>query len=93
MTGITKAVVCAILSVDGAYKRTGKSSLCGGSRFSLSISEWSFTICPMPYNHKQNVLCASLNKKMSSFHPHCYCCYYYYFKKCWGVCVCVSGWL
>ena len=24
----------------------------GGSSFSLSLSEWSFTICPMPYNHK-----------------------------------------
>ena len=31
----------------------GKSSLCGGSRFSpLSLSEWSFTICPTPYNRK-----------------------------------------
>ena len=30
----------------------GKSSLCGGSGFPLSLSEWSFTICLMPYNHK-----------------------------------------
>ena len=30
----------------------GKSSLCGGSGFSLSLSEWSLTICLMPYNHK-----------------------------------------
>ena len=29
-----------------------KSSLCGGSRFPLSLSEWSFTICLMPYNRK-----------------------------------------
>ena len=29
-----------------------KSSLCGGSRFHLSLSEWSFTICPTPYNRK-----------------------------------------
>ena len=29
-----------------------KSSPCGGSRFSLSLYEWSFTICPMPYNLK-----------------------------------------
>ena len=30
----------------------GKSSLCGGSRFPLSLSEWSFTICLTPYNRK-----------------------------------------
>ena len=31
-----------------------KSSLCsGGSGLPLSLSEWSFTICLMPYNHKQ----------------------------------------
>ena len=38
-----------------------KSSLCGDSGFPLSLSEWSFTICPTPYNRK-NVLSASLNK-------------------------------
>ena len=30
----------------------GKSSPCGGSGFPLSLSEWSFTICPTPYNRK-----------------------------------------
>ena len=30
----------------------GKSSLCGGRGFPLSLSEWSFTICPTPYNRK-----------------------------------------
>ena len=30
----------------------GKSSPCGGSRFPLSLSEWSFTICVTPYNRK-----------------------------------------
>ena len=30
----------------------GKNSPCGGSGFPLSLSEWSFTICPMPYNRK-----------------------------------------
>ena len=29
-----------------------KSSPCGGSRFPLSLSEWSFAICLMPYNRK-----------------------------------------
>ena len=30
----------------------GKSSPCGGSRFPLSLSEWSLTICLTPYNRK-----------------------------------------
>ena len=30
----------------------GKSSLCDCSRFPLSLSEWSFTICLTPYNCK-----------------------------------------
>ena len=31
----------------------GKSSPCsGGSGFPLSLSEWSFTISPTPYNRK-----------------------------------------
>ena len=30
----------------------GKSSPCGGSGFPFSLSEWSFTICPTPYNRK-----------------------------------------
>ena len=25
----------------------------GGSRFPISISEWAFTMCPMPYNFIQ----------------------------------------
>ena len=29
-----------------------KCSPCGGSRFPLSLSEWSSTICLMPYNRK-----------------------------------------
>ena len=60
MTGITEAVVCAILLI-------GKSSLCGGGGFPLSLSEWSFTICPTPYNRKYNVLSASLNKTFPTF--------------------------
>ena len=30
----------------------GKSSLCGGSGFPLSLSEWPFTICLTPYDRK-----------------------------------------
>ena len=41
---------------DGAYKKTllliRKSSLCGGSGFPFSLSEWSLTICLTPYNRK-----------------------------------------
>ena len=37
----------------------GRSSPCGGSGFPLSLSEWSFTICLMPYNRKRNVLSVS----------------------------------
>ena len=29
-----------------------KSSLCGGSGFPFSLSEWSLTICLTPYNRK-----------------------------------------
>ena len=39
-----------------------KSSLCGGSGFPFSLSEWSLTICLTPYNRRYNVLSASLNK-------------------------------
>ena len=45
----------------------GKSNACsGGSEFPLSLFEWSFTIRPTPYNRKENVLSASLNKKFPS---------------------------
>ena len=30
----------------------GKSRLCGGSRFPISLFEWAFTICLTPYNCK-----------------------------------------
>ena len=30
----------------------GKSSLCGGSGFPFSLSEWSLTICLTPYNRE-----------------------------------------
>ena len=46
-----------------------KSSPCnGGSRFPLSLSKWSFTMCLMPNNRKWNVLNAFLNKTFPSFH-------------------------
>ena len=57
MTDIIKVVVCVILSVGVMHIKEpllliGKSSSCGGSGFSLLLSEWSLTICLKPYNHK-----------------------------------------
>ena len=44
-----------------------KSTPCsGGSGFPLWLSEWSFNMCPMPYNCMQNVLSALLNKTFPS---------------------------
>ena len=55
--GVTKAVVCDILSVGMVHIKEpllliGKSSLYGGSGFPFSLSEWSLTICLTPYNRK-----------------------------------------
>ena len=44
--------VCGMVHIKEPLLLMGKSSPCGGSRFPLSLSEWSFTICPTPYNHK-----------------------------------------
>ena len=52
----------------------GKSSLCGSSGFPFSLSEWFFTICPTPYNRKENVLSASLNKKHFLIFTFQFCC-------------------
>ena len=69
-TSVTTAVVCVILCGMMRIKEPllliGKSP-CGGSGFPLSLSECFFTICLTPYNHKSNVLSASLNKKCPSF--------------------------
>ena len=48
MTGVTKAMICAILSgmvhIKEPLLLIIKSSPCGGSGFPHSLSEWSFTI-------------------------------------------------
>ena len=54
--------VCGMVHIKEPLLLIGKSSLCDGSGFALSLSEWFFTICPTPYNRKYNVLSASLNK-------------------------------
>ena len=44
--------VCGMVHIKEPLLLIGKSSLCGGSGFPLSLSECSFTICPTPYNRK-----------------------------------------
>ena len=44
--------LCGMVHIEEPLLLIGKSSPCGGSGFPLSLSEWSFTICPMPYNSK-----------------------------------------
>ena len=44
--------VCGIRLIKEPLLLIGKSSLCGGSGFPLSVSEWSFTIWLSPYNRK-----------------------------------------
>ena len=44
--------VYGIVHIKEPLLLIGKSSLCGGSGFPLSLSEWSSTICPTPYNRK-----------------------------------------
>ena len=42
--------VCGMVHIKEPLLLIGKSSLCGGSGFPLSLSEWSLTICLTPYN-------------------------------------------
>ena len=51
-TGVTKAMVCAMMHIKELLLLIGKNSPCGGSGFFLSLSECSFTICLTPYNRK-----------------------------------------
>ena len=44
--------VCGMVHIKKTLLLIGKSNPCGGSGFPLSLSEWSFTICLKPYNHK-----------------------------------------
>ena len=48
--------VCGMVHIKEPLLSIGKSSLCGGSGFRFSLSEWSLTICLTPYNRKKNVL-------------------------------------
>ena len=44
--------VCGMMHINEPLLLIGKISLCGGSGFPFSLSEWSLTICLTPYNRK-----------------------------------------
>ena len=44
--------VCGMGHINELLLLIKMSSPCDGSGFPLSLSEWSFTICPTPYNRK-----------------------------------------
>ena len=45
--------ICGMVHIKETLLLIKKSSTCiYGSRFPLSLYEWSFTICPTPYNRK-----------------------------------------
>ena len=44
--------VCGMVHIKEPLLLIGKSSLCGGSGFPCSLSEWSLTICLTPYNRR-----------------------------------------
>ena len=48
--------VCGMVHIKEPLLLIGKSSLCGGSGFPFSLSEWSLTICLTPYN--RNKMCS-----------------------------------
>ena len=44
--------VCGMVHIKEPLLLINKSSLCGSSGFSFSLSEWSLTICLTPYNRR-----------------------------------------
>ena len=44
--------VCGMVHIKEPLLLIDKSSLCGGSGFPFSLSEWSSTICLTPYNRR-----------------------------------------
>ena len=44
--------VCGMVHIKELLLLIGKSSLCGGSGFPFSLSEWSLAICLTPYNRR-----------------------------------------
>ena len=46
--------VCGMVHIKEPLLLIDKSSLCGGSGFPFSLSEWSLIICLTPYNRRYN---------------------------------------
>ena len=44
--------LCGMVNIKEPLLLIDKSSLCGGSGFHFSLSEWSLTICLTPYNRR-----------------------------------------
>ena len=44
--------LCGMVHIKEPLLLIDKSSLCGGSRFPFSLSEWSLTICLTSYNRR-----------------------------------------
>ena len=44
--------VCGMVHIKEPLLLIDKSSLCGGSGFPFSLSEWSLTICLTPYKRR-----------------------------------------
>ena len=44
--------VCGMVHIKEPLLLIDKSSICSGSGFPFSLSEWSLTICMTPYNRK-----------------------------------------
>ena len=44
--------VCGMVHIKEPLLLIDKSSLCGGSGFPFSLSDWSLTICLTPYNRR-----------------------------------------
>ena len=49
--------VCWMVHIKEPLLLIDKSSLCGGSGFPFSLSEWSLAICVTPYNKIKCVEC------------------------------------
>ena len=61
-------LICGVVHIKDPLLLIKKNSTCSrGSGFPLSLNEWSFTICPTPYNCVKNVLSTLLNKTYPTF--------------------------
>ena len=68
MTGVPKAVICAILSVGWYIEKSGPYS--GSIMLPLSLSKWSFTICAALCNPRPPALSGSKSGQVRVFNVH-----------------------